>query len=296
MTYTSQFPATFDGIRLDTLAYGVETISGEDFVPGVRNNDIPLPGRHGSLPILGKKFDNGRFIQSMWVIGSDVDGGIPAGGRRRNEFRKNLDTLKALFGKRNALMAVVADIGDGTKREAQMQCLDAIDFSVRGVNPIGRFAVILDIPAVFWQDQADVNYDSLTGVTTSWAATLSAFAGATGIMEDLYIVVDGPINYPKLIDNATGHYIQLQANLAAGNQWVVNTSLWTSKTGAGIAFTQSGTDQTAATVFSGQHNPRYFAVSPVNTSQVTAPALTLTNTGGSTSATRLRVRGRRKFL
>ena len=295
MTNTSQFPATFDGVRLDTLAYNIETISGEDLIPGVRSNDIALPGRHGSVPILGKKFDNSRYIQSMWVNGCNVDGTLPP-VLRRNEFRKNLDTLKALFGKRNALITVLADIGDGTKREAFAQCLSTVDFSVSGVNPLGRFVVELDIPAVFWRDTADVDFDSLTGVTTSFAVNLATYAGATGIMEDLYIVIDGPCNAPKLIDNATGHYVQYTGNLTAGQQWVVNTTLWTSKVGAGIAFTQSGTDQTAATVFSGQHTPRYFAVSPVPTSQATGPQLTFTNTGSSSAATRVRVRGRRKFL
>lgn len=295
MTYTSQYPATFDGVRLDTLAYNVETVNGEDLLPGVRSNDVTLPGRHGSLPILGKKFDNGRFVQSMWVLGCDVDGAVPI-GRKRNEFRKNLDTLKALFGKRQSLMTVVADIGDGTKREALMQCTEAVDFSVSGSNPLGRFAVVLDIPGVFWRGQADVNYDTFVVPGIIYSATLTEFAGATGIMEDLYIVVDGPITNPRLTDDATGHYVQYSGALGSGYQWVVNTTLWTSKIGVGIAFTQSGTDVTAQTIFSGQHSPRYFALTPVSTSQVVAPTVTLTNTGGTLAATRLRVRGRRKFL
>jgi len=296
MTTTSAIPITVDGVRLDTYAWNIETKNGRFYVPGVRGSNAQVPGRHGSLFVPSKKFDDGRFILSMWAQGTDVNGAAPGSGTEYNQFRKNMDQLMSLFTKRPFLMDVQKDDGSGTMRQAFCEVIQAIDPDVFGVNPTGKFTVELDIPGVFWQDTADQNYSSLTGVTTSFSFSLAAFAGATAPMEDLYLVVDGPIANPRIIDAATGHYIQYNGTVAGGNQWVVNTTLWTSKVGAGIAFTQSGTDVTNLTVFTGAHAPRYLALTPKNGDLTTAPTMQLTNTGSSSGATQMRVRGRRKFL
>lgn len=290
-TTTSLIPVTVDGVRLDSYAYNISTKSGRDYLPSVRGSNAEAPGRHGSLYIPGKKFDDGRFLLQMWVIGANTDGTISTNAL--DEYRQNMDLLKRLFGKRHALLDVQATDSLGAVRQAYCEVLAAIDPEVVGTNPLGRFTVELKIPGVFWRDTTDTNYDSGAGGVNSTSTTVNNtnHAGATGIMEDLIIVVDGPATNPKVIDNATGHYVQLNEALPSGSQWNIDTSTWSSKVGVGIAFTTSGTDKTAVTSYSGQHSPRYFAMTP----DATSIPIGWTCTGPS-SATRLRIRGRKKYL
>src|SRR3982751_5668716 len=100
MVTTSAIPMTVDGTRLDTLAWNIETITGRIGVPGVRGANAQVPGRHGSIFTPNKTYDEREFVLSMWVNGCDVDGLIPGGSSDLAEFRKNVDTLSLLFGKR----------------------------------------------------------------------------------------------------------------------------------------------------------------------------------------------------
>lgn len=291
--YTSDWPITVDGIRLDTLAWNVESLSGRDLVPDLRGSNVQVPSRHGSIFAPGKKYDDGKLILKMWVAGCDGAGGVPTNSY--NEFRLNMDKLKALFGKRSGLLDVRKKDGAGGTRQAYCEMASGFDPDVFGVNPTGRFTVELDIPAVFWQDLTDVNHDDTTVNATSNDMLLTSFVGATAPMEELWIVVDGPVNNPKITDSATGHYVMLDDTLGSGEQWVVNTTTWSSKVGSSIAFTTGGTNAILDTISVGQHNPRYFALSPSQDIEV-GPAINFSNTGGTSAATRIRVRGKRKYL
>ena len=89
MTNTSAIPITVDGIRLDTYAYNVAGLEGRLHVPGVRGANPVVPGRHGSLYVPDKTFEDNEFVLNMWVIGADVNGGIPT--TDMTEFRKNIE-------------------------------------------------------------------------------------------------------------------------------------------------------------------------------------------------------------
>lgn len=290
---TSDWPITVDGVRLDTLAWNVESLSGRDIMPDLRGSNIQVPSRHGSIFAPGKKYEDGKLILKMWVAGCDGAGGVPTNSY--NEFRTNMDKLKALFGKRSGLLDVRKKDGAGGTRQAFCEMASGFDPDVFGIHPTGRLTVELDIPAVFWQDLDDVNHDEGDINTTSNDMILDEFAGATAPMEDLWIVVDGPANNPKITDSATGHYVMLDDTLDTGDQWVVNTTTWSSKVGSTIEFSTGGTDAILDTISVGQHNPRYFALSPAQSIEL-GPTINFSNTGGTSGATRVRVRGKRRYL
>lgn len=295
MVNTSKYPITVDGVRLDTYAYNVSTRAGRDIGSGAQGANIPSL-LDGESWVSNKKAPAGKAYLRMWVSGTDVDGNNTADDYYT--YRTNLDMLKRMFAVRNRLLDVreQLDISGAHIRQALAEVTAAIEPEMVASSPYtSTFNVELNIPGGFWQDVADTNYDSVTllpgGIPTNTDVNLPAFALATAPMRDLYVVVDGPATNPKIIDNRNGHYIQLNAAVANGSQWVVNTSLWTSKTGVGIAFTQSGTDQYDITEFAGGHAPSMFGI----TADPLGPQIRIEGSGFG-AATRLRVRGKLKYL
>lgn len=287
MTTTSSHPITVEGTRLDTYAYNIAVKTGWDLGQSARGGNIEIPGADGTIWTPNKRESEGRLSLKMWVMGSDVNGVWNADGYE--QYRQNLDVLRTLFGKRHKLLTVQHTIGAtvGT-RECLAEVVGTWDPEVTGMGRIGRFAVLFNIPGSYWRDTADLNYD-LNPATTG-SKSLAAFAGSTANMRDLILVFDGPWTNPSVTDDATGHIIT-GPTIASGTQWNVDTTAYTSKTGAGIAFTSGGTQAMLSTTRSGAHAPGLFGITPAGS---VAPTVTL---GGSglTGVSRFRIRGRRKY-
>lgn len=288
MANTSSHPVTVDGNRLDTFAYNIVTKTGWDLGQSARGGNQEVPGLDGALWTPNKRESEGRFVLSMWVQGADVNNNVASDTYEK--YRQNMDFLRHLFGKRHALLTVQHLLGStlGT-RECQAEVIGTWDPEIRGLGQIGTFAVLFNIPAVYWRDTADLNVD-LTSVTTG-QKTLTALAGATANMREMTLVLDGPWTNPTITDDASGHALSLTGTIASGSQWNVDTVAHTSRTGIGIAFTANGTQAMLSTTRSGAHTPGLFGVTPNGS---TAPTVTL---GGSglTSASRFRLRTRRKY-
>lgn len=98
MTTFNQLPLTYDGVRLDTLAYAIETLDGRRLLPRTRGRDIAVPGLHGEIASRYDDYEAGRVILKMWVRSNDVDGIRAASDAPKKVLFKNLDRLYALFG------------------------------------------------------------------------------------------------------------------------------------------------------------------------------------------------------
>lgn len=288
MANTSSHYITVDGNRLDTYAYNIVTKTGWDLGQSARGGNQEVPGLDGTLWTPNKRESEGRFALSMWVQGADVNNIVATDTYEK--YRQNLDLLRALFGQRHRLMTIQHYLGAtvGT-RECQAEITEAWDPEVTGLGQIGTFTVLFNIPGVYWRDTADQNYDLVNATTGQ--KTVTTFLGATANMRELQLVFDGPWTNPSVVDDASGHNLTLTGTLAAGTQWMVDTVAHTSRTGTGIAFTSTGTQAMLSTTRSGAHTPGLFGITPSGSS---APTVTL---GGSglTSASRFRIRGRRKF-
>jgi hypothetical protein len=95
-----------------------------------------------------------------------------------------------------------------------------------------------------------------------------------------------------VIDETTGHWVLLNRVLGSTEAWVINTTEWTTKAGVGIEFTQNGTDVYTQTTYAGSHSPAIFGLTP---RVAGAPQVRIQGTGFGAN-TRLRIRGKRKFL
>lgn len=287
MSNTSVIPMSVDGVRLDTLAYNIETIDGRIGVPGVRGANPQVPGRSGSIFVPNKAYDEGNIVLKMWVNGCDVDGLVPTTGM--TEFRKNVDTLSALFSKRAALLDVRQTWPAGV-RQALCEVLQAYDLSSRAIQPYGKFSVALSIPGTFWQDVSTSDHPSATNLTPATVVTASTYIGATAPMEDMILVVRGPATNPKLTDLTTGSWVQLAGTIASGTDWQVDCANWTSKTGAALLFGAGGSSVIGTTSHSGLVGS-FISLSPL----AGGPQIRLDGSTFGTN-TQVQVRGRRKYL
>lgn len=134
MSFTNQRPLSVDGTRLDTLAYNIETIDGRRQLPGVRSNDVVVPGRHGEVPSLYDDFEPGRIILRMWVRSTDVDGNPVPGANPKDTLQRNLDRLFALFRPRNRLLTVTQQIGASTETRSSSLLNPRLDRSTSTTN------------------------------------------------------------------------------------------------------------------------------------------------------------------
>jgi hypothetical protein len=283
----SAYPLSIDGTRLDTLAYGIESFEGRVGMPGKVGGNIQVPGRHGSIWVPNKVYDENSVTLKMWVQGTDVNGAVPSSAVA--SFRANLDTLYLIFNKSAGLLDVRQTWPSGD-RQCFAECLEAIDPSVFGVLPAGRFNVALNLPSPFWQDVATADYTSASSLTSGVTLTMATYDGATAPIEDSIIVVRGPATNPRITDVASGGWVQLNGTIATGTDWQVDSGNWTSKTGANLAFGAGGTNVIATTGYGGA-GPRFLTLSP----RSGGPQVTLTGTALGAS-TQVLARARKKYL
>lgn len=293
MSYTSRWPITIDGTRLDTYAWNVRSRSGRDAVAEVKTANIDVPPMNGELWVPGKKVGPGKMVLKMWVQGCDADGNVPTDGDTYWVYRQNLDALRLLFGARHRLLQVQQTIRTSPPviREGFAEVTALIDPET--VVPsvyAAEMTVELSLPGAWWQDPADTDWDSGGSLVSGAVQNLTQFAGSTAPIDEGYLVLDGPATNPQWDDQPSGHFVALDRALLAGEQWVVDMTNWTSKIGTGIEFTANGTSVASQTRYGGYHVPKMFGLTPL----LPNPRLTVTFTGGTT-ATRARVRARRKF-
>jgi hypothetical protein len=289
MANTSATWMTVDGTRLDTLAYNIETVSGRISVPAVRGSNPQVPGRHGSIFVPNKTYDDGSIVLSMWVAGCDVDGGVPL-STEMALFRQNIETLTRLFGKRHALLDVQQNWPSGI-RQCYAEVLQAYDLSARAISPVGKFNVLLNVPGVFWQDVSTSDYASATNLSPAVNLTMATYAGATAPMEDHIVVVRGPATNPRVTDVASGMWVQLNGTIASGTDWQIDCGNWTSRSGSAILFTAGGGSNRIVDTVYGGGGPRFLAL----TAAAGGPVVRLDGSAFGTN-TQVQARGRRKFL
>ncbi len=295
MTTTSTIPLTVDGVRLDTLAYNIETLDGRLSFPATRGENPVVPGDDGSIFIPNRTYEDGIMTLKMWVRGCDVDGAVPGGSSQRAEFRKNLQRLTRLLGAKHRVLDV-RQTWPTDPITIQYLCTvqDAIDFSSSTFNPMAKFAVVLRIPDVFGQDVNTTDYTSATNLTTGTTLTLTALDGGTAPCRDSIIVVNGPATNPRITNPETGEWVQLNVTMASGTNWRLNCATWESRSGSGLTVGSAdtaGTSRVAETSY-GSGGARFMTLTPRDAGP---PQLTLTGTAFSTN-TQVIVRARRKFF
>lgn len=294
MATYSPHAITVDGVSLDTVAWNVEAKTRT--APGARASDIVIPGVDGLAASLNDDIAESSMSLSMWVLGTDTNGIVPGGSTPMAQCRANLDTLVHLFGVRHRLLDVseVVDAA-GSVRQTFAKVTDALTPEVQAGGR-ARVTVALSIPGGVWQDLATADWTQ-TGAASGTTYEVTTLQGATAPISDAVVAVTGPATNPQLTDFTTGAYVRLNAALAAGEVWRVNSGTWATRYGSGLTVGSAdtaGTDGQAVTVYGGG-TARFLRLQPQLVSNARRVRLTLTGSN-FTAATAVTVRARRKYL
>lgn len=277
--YTSDHPLYVDGVRLDTLANNIETLDGRYRMPGVRNEDIVVPGVDGVIPSWNLSWDSNDFSLSMWVNGTDPDGAIPWGSDARNEFEKNWAALTRLFGVRHRPIVLRRTMGDGTIQIANARVIAAIAPKIDS-RVFGKFVVIMEVYETFWRDESVRTHDSPFVANSD--ITLSNFDNTMPIKDAKITLTGASVSGAKITDMASGHWISLPQSLASGATWIIDCAKGTSKVGAANVRPNRSLDSNLF-VLNADHSGGDLSVATRVKLRVT-------------SGTRLKVEGRRNLL
>jgi len=291
MAVSTAETVTVDGFVLNTYAYNISTLSGRLTTPPVRTKNLEIPGRHGSLRVRNKKFQENIYTLEMWVKGALSDGSVPTQKISRRLFFENVDMLAQIFTRKSGLLNIQQIMPDGSVRQCYAELLAVVTPQSTSSNPMAKFNVALTIPSVFWTDLNSVTYDSGAGLSTSQILTLSPFIGATAPMEDLSFTVTGQCSQFKIQALENGQplevdcWVQYNAAVGSTNTLTVNSSNWS----------LSNVGGSTPSVANVQHSGSAFWLSLPPGPQNTAPQVKWTCTNPD-SHTRLQVTGLRKYV
>ena len=275
---TGREDVTLNGVSLDSLCYGLEDTSGLFTVPARRGSNVVVPGRHGAITIPNKHFDEADYVLPLWIAGSRPDGTIPRGSSEAREFWARRDELlRILYA---ATLRVEFTRPTGHRVYAVCEVTDTIDFTRRGVDPLGVIKVGLVNTGAFWADTAPVT--QLIEGRSGSRHELTEFRGATAPMTELTITFQGPINNPMIELGTTT--VQFGATVTAEQQLVLNTANWSVSPGTGASWAP---DLRQIEFTPG---PEWFAISP----SATPFEVRFTHTGGGEAT--CAIAGRRKYL
>jgi len=297
MVNITEHPVTVDGVRLDTLAWGIET-SGLR-LGGLRSGNALLAGMDGEVPSLEDSREPSAYTLRLFVLGTDEDGTVPFGSSRVSELRANLDELLHLFARTHRLIDLRETIAPGVQRQAWAKVIDAIEPEIEP-GQIARLTVALTIPGCYWRDVEAATW-SRTGAVAGTAYRVTHLTGTTAPVDDAVALVRGPVTNPTVNvldeDGSTLAWVRLNEALPAGSEWRVNCATWASRVGTALAIDSAddaGSDRTALTDHGGRY-PGLLRLSPVRVGGERIVQVSLTGTG-FTAETGLAVRARGAYL
>lgn len=324
MVALSEYPIAVDGVRLDSLAFGVTEV--RPAVANLRRADVLIPGADGVQPSLWDESEEALYGLTLWVRGTDADGFRAAGRDAESVMQDNLDTvLHLLRGTTHRLLDVRRVVDElGTERQALAK-IDAVTVET-GLGHEAEVSVAFAIPDGAWRDPATRDWvgNALNGVTQasggtwnaavqwdrneSWpghfgfaeeATEIDSLRGSSAPVHDTVYLIRGPITSPELTDPATGAYLRLDRVLLADELWRVNSATWASRVGAGLLLASTdtdGADASAQTVYGGGSS-RYLSLVATRTAADPVRRVRLVLNGrGLGPGTAVSVRTRRRFL
>jgi hypothetical protein len=286
VTTTTAETLSVNGVVLNTLAKNIQSLTGRLRAPALRTDNVTVPGRHGSLRTVNKRYEEGQIVLPMWVRGNDDD----EGSIGRDTFYDNVDTLTQLFHPGSGLLTLVHTLPDGSQRQALAECTEAINMTMTagGSWPYATFSVALRVPSVFWQDVSTTSVD----LAYNFNGNVTQFQGTTAPIEDAVFKLYGPFTSCTVESRYNGsamddpQYFTYSGTLGTGQYLNVDCSNW--KLSAGGAFLVDYTKM----FHTGSARFLEIAPPPVGGS----PQLKVTMANAVSGTSKVNVTARRKYL
>ena len=226
MTTTTAETLSVNGVVLNTLAKNISSLTGRLRAPALRTDNVTVPGRHGSLRTVNKRYEEGQIVLPMWVRGSDDS----EGSIGRDTFFTNVDTLTQLFRPGSGLLTLVHTLPDGSQRQALAECTEAINMTMvaGGDFPYATFSVALRVPSVFWQDVSTTSID----LAYNFNGNLTQLEGTTAPIEDAIYTCYGPFTSCTVEARYNGsamddpQYFTYSGTLGTNQNLIVNAGSW----------------------------------------------------------------------
>lgn len=268
---------TVNGVDLGSYCYMTTDVSGLLSTPAKRGDNARVPGRHGELRTLRKRYDANEIVLPMWVLGARPDGTIPASGEDR-EFYRRRDALLQIFAADEVTLEFRRP--DGVSLASAAEVVDVLDFTRRWAEPMARVSVALRLIDAFWTETADVS-QTVTGVNGT-TVELTVFSGSTAPVADARVTFYGPVSNPRI--TIGDRSLQFNGVVAAGRELLLESEHWRATSGAGPLWSPP------VTQIYREPGPAWLEIPPTSE----PPTLTWSHTGGGSAS--VEIAGRRKFL
>lgn len=267
----------------ECITRGVSDLAGLFAVPEKRGTNLVVPGEHGRMHVVSKKYDANILVLNLWVRGALPDGSLPEGGDGQQQFVENLRQLLGWFSADEVV--TLRYTVDGAAREITGEVLDGISPQLDGYGRYrsARVRVVLECAHPFWADVEPV--EETVSLENGETAALEEFAGATAPMEDLQLVFEEQ-NNPRLSQVSTGIFVKLNRVIGSGQTITVDTAAWEVYGSSGVA---GGLYEDLE--YGGRQTNRWFALFPEPGGG--APVVQLQHTGGGEAS--VTVTGKRKY-
>lgn len=260
------------------LTWGARTIGDRLNAADLDGENASIPGRDGALWTPRKTLQELELTVKTFITGADYTGGMPSAAGGRAIVRARYGKLLQVLRNPDALTEIR---DDETNRAALVELISGPSPDTMAGGTRAEVEFDLRVPAGCWKDTAA--FDTGT-VNVANGTVLSLPAGAMG--GDLPIV-DAVITLTPPASNITitepgGQSLTFAGALPAGNPTVISCSAWTAiQAGASTDYLPRIT-WTAAEIL------------PIRSRGSTPPTLTFAMSG-TTTATKVRVQGRRRW-
>jgi hypothetical protein len=256
---------TFGGLDIASPAISAVDLSGLLHVPERVGENVPVPGRHGTVRAPGKTY-GGRLAP----FEVQITGRRPDGTRAPDPDVQLAENLRAL-GRVLALDAapLVHTFGDGTSRQVLAECRAAVSAERGRSGHIVKGRLVFESHEAFWRAQAPTTAGPFT-LAHNGVRLLAEFALSDAPIDDA-VLTFGPGPAPTLVDVGTGAWVAYDAVIPAGRTLVLDVATHHGYGTGGLVFDR----RLLRTSSSGG---RWLVLTPTATA---APSVRLTHSGGA---------------
>jgi hypothetical protein len=270
---------TIGGTSLDTLVWNVRTLGERMATAGRRGTNLESAGLDGTRWRGNKPLAELQLTLSMWILGSNFDAALPGSPTMRQAVRTRLDTLLRLINQQEAL-TTVADTTSNRQCRAEIQ--GALGPATMAGATRMELQLPLVIPAGCWEDVTAFTPAAVL-FAASTAVTVVGGGGGTLPLTGMTVKLTPPASNVR-ITTAAGKYVQFNGAVPAGaDTWLV------------LDPENPQAYQTSAPTVSLLGSLDLPDVIPLAIPASTADPVVTVTAASTTSATRIRFTGRRRY-